>query len=133
MNDEKAVKKTDAHVAKANEAVKKAAVTAALKATIEADNEIAQRNAEKEYIVQKKKHMLERCKKDKKVTFVGNKIYAQYFGKTYTFLYNGIPVTVKFDGSKQEFPEFIAKKIQDKIYRVSEDSTPKDIVEDRTK
>lgn len=129
----KSTSKKDTSVEKADAALKNAAATAALKAAVEANNEISQREAEKTYILEKKKHMLTRCKNDRVVKFTGQKIFAQFFGEIYTFLYNGIPVTVKFDGSTQEFPEFVYNKIMDKISAVSESNTPKDIIEDRTK
>lgn len=113
-------------------AMQEMAVTAALKASIETSSELAIRKAEREYINGKKKHMLNRCKNDTVVKFVGNKIYAPYFGETYTFLYNTIPVTVKFDGSTQEFPKFIYDMIQKKIQAVSELSVPKEEIEDRS-
>lgn len=119
-------------VKKANDALKTAAATAALKAAIDANNEISEKEAEKTYIKEKMKFMLSKCKNDKVVKFRGDKIYAQFFGKEYTFLYNAVPVTIKFDGSVQEFPEFIYNKIMEKIHEVSESNTPKVVIEDRT-
>lgn len=119
-------------VKKTNDALKTAAATAALKAAIDANNEISEKEAEKTYIKEKMKFMLSKCKNDKVVKFRGDKIYAQFFGKEYTFLYNAVPVTIKFDGSVQEFPEFIYNKIMEKIHEVSESNTPKVIIEDRT-
>ena len=75
---------------------------------------------------------LDKCKNDEVMKFRGDKIYAPFFGKVYTFLYNAIPVTVKFDGSVQEFPKFIYDKIMEKIHEVSESNTPKVEIEDRT-
>ena len=118
-------------VRKADEAMKNAAANAALKAAIEANSEISMKEAEKTYIIEKKKVMLEKCKKDDVVDFVGQKIFAQYFGPVYTFLFNAIPVTVKFDGSIQKFPRFIAEKINQKIKDVSEANTNKVDIEYR--
>ena len=118
-------------VKKANDALKNAAATAALKAAIDANSELSIKEAEKIYIKEKMKFMLDKCKKDKVVKFRGDKIYAQFFGKEYTFLYNPIPVTIKFDGSVQEFPEFIYNKIVEKIHEVSESNTPKEVIDDR--
>lgn len=118
-------------VSKADEAMKNAAANAALKAAIEANTEMSIKEAEKTYIIEKKKVMLEKCKSDDVVDFVGQKIFAQYFGPVYTFLYNTIPVTVKFDGSTQKFPRFIADKINQKIKEVSESNTNKVEIEYR--
>lgn len=113
------------NVKKANEAMQTAAATAALKAAINANSELATKEAEKTYIIEKKKFMLNKCKEDDTVEFVGLKLYANYFGPVYTFLYNGIPVTVKFDGSKQTFPRFIYEKVMQKINEVSDANTNK--------
>lgn len=120
-------KEENSSVSKSNEALQNAAATAALKAAIEANTNIALSEAERTYVVEKKRDMLNKCKNDEVVKFVGQKIYAQYFGPVYTFMYNTIPVTVKFDGSTQEFPRFVYNKIVEKINLVSEESTPKDI------
>lgn len=125
-------KATSKSVKKADDALKNAAATAALKAAIDANNDISEKEAEKTYIKEKMKFMLDKCKNDKVVKFRGDKIYAEIFGKEYTFLYNAIPVTIKFDGSVQEFPEFIYNKIMEKIHEVSESNTPKTVIENRT-
>lgn len=119
-------------VKKANDALQNAAATAALKAAIDANNELSEKEAEKVYIKEKMKFMLDKCKSDDVVEFRGDKIYAQYFGKVYTFLYNAVPVTIRFDGSVQKFPRFIYEKIMEKIHEVSESNTPKVNIEDRT-
>lgn len=124
---------TNKNVTKADEAMKNAAATAALKAAVDANNEISQREAEKSYILEKKKFMLNKCKNDNVVEFVGQKIFANYFGPVYTFLYNTIPVTVKFDGSKQKFPRFIYDRLMEKINEVSDSNTNVVEIEDRTK
>ena len=119
-------------VKKVNDALQNAAATAAIKAAIDANSELSANEAEKVYIKEKMNFMLQKCKNDEVVQFRGDKIYAQYFGKVYTFLYNAIPVTVRFDGSVQEFPKFIYDKIMEKIHEVSESNTPKVQIEDRT-
>lgn len=124
-------KETNKGVKKADDALKNAAATAALKAAIDANSELSIKEAEKIYIKEKMKFMLDKCKKDKVVKFRGETIYAQFFGKEYTFLYNAVPVTIKFDGSIQEFPEFIYNKIVEKIHEVSESNTPKEVIDDR--
>lgn len=119
-------------VKKADDALKNAAATAALKAAIDANTELSVKEAEKTYIKEKMKFMLDKCKSDEVVEFRGDKIYAPYFGKVYTFLYNAIPVTIRFDGSVQKFPKFVFDKIMEKIHEVSESNTPKVQIEDRT-
>ena len=125
-------KSTSKSVKKADDALKNAAAVAALKAAVDANNEISEKEAERTYIKEKMNYMLNRCKNDEVVKFRGDKLYAQYFGREYTFLYNAIPVTIKFDGTVQEFPKFIYDKIMEKIHEVSESNTPKVEIEDRT-
>lgn len=123
--------KTMESVVKADKAMKEAAATAALKAAVEANNEIAIKEAEKTYITEKKKFMLNKCKEDEEVEFVGQKIFANYFGPVYTFLYNTVPVTIKFDGSKQKLPRFIYNFVMNKINEVSDSNTNKVEIEER--
>ena len=132
IKKETLTKENSRGVKKADDALKTAAATAALKAAIDANNEISEKEAEKIYIKEKMNFMLQKCKSDEVVKFRGDKIYAPYFGKVYTFLYNAIPVTVRFDGSVQEFPKFIYDMIMNKIHEVSESNTPKVQIEDRT-
>lgn len=123
--------KTNKSVKKADEAMQNAAASAALKAAIEANSELATKEAEKTYIIEKKKFMLNKCKEDEEVEFVGQKIFANYFGPVYTFLYNTVPVTVRFDGSKQKFPKFIYDRLMEKINEVSDSNTKKENIEYR--
>ena len=50
-----------------------ASATVALKAAIEANSAVALNTAEKTYSIEKRRHMLTRCKNDKEVPFVVNK------------------------------------------------------------
>ena len=124
--------KENVSVKKAEAAMQNAAASAALKAAIDANSEIASKEAEKSYILEKRKFMLNKCKDDDVVEFTGNKIFANYFGKVYTFLYNTIPVTIRFDGTKQKFPRFIYDRIVEKIDEVSDSNTNVVDIEDRT-
>ena len=109
-----------------------AAAQAALKSVVETNSEIAVREAEKAYFLEKKKHMLEKCKKSKPRTITVPKLYASYIGKFYTFTYNCIPVTVYPDGKPHEYPGFIADKIEKKLAKIAASNTYKELVDDRT-
>lgn len=109
-----------------------AAAQAALKSVVETNSEIAIREAEKAYFLEKKNHMLEKCKKSKPRTIVVPKLYAEYIGKFYTFSYNCIPVTVYPDGKPHEYPGFIADKIEKKLAKIAASNTYKELIEDRT-
>lgn len=108
-----------------------AAATMALKSAIAANSEMAIRDAEKAYAIEKQKNMLYRCKNDRVVTRTVSRLYATYLGKVYTFAYNGIPVTIYCDGKPHEYPEFVAKHIDDKLNRISESNTYKELIEEK--
>lgn len=120
-------KKVDKSVDKVREDSIKAAATKAMETAIIQEAAKASTAADKSYIIEKKRHMLSKCKSDKKVDFYGDKLYAPYLGKSYTFLYNTIPVTVRFDGTTQKFPEFIVKKIQQILRETTEANTYKEV------
>ena len=80
---------------------------------------------DKNYMQTHTNAMLSICKNDKKVKVLCDKIYALYFGKVFTFVINCVPVTVRFDGTIQEFPERVAKAIQRKMVAVSNSNFPK--------
>jgi len=103
-----------------------AAAAQAVKTAASANAELALRESERIYAQEKRTHMLTRCKSEPVVTITPSKMYANIFGSTYSFYYNGIPVTVKFDGTPQQFPRFIANKIQEKILKTADANTPKD-------
>ena len=108
-----------------------AAATAALKAAIDTNNEIAIRESEKAYFIEKQRNMLNRCKNDEVVTRTISKLYAPIIGNVYTFALNGIPVTVYCDGKPHEYPKFIAETIDRKINEISESNTYKEVIDER--
>lgn len=110
-----------------------AAAQSALKAVVDANSEIAIREAEKAYFLEKKNHMLSKCKNSKKKTITVPKLYADIIGKFYTFSYNCIPVTVYPDGKPHEYPEFIANKIEKKLAKIAASNTYQELIDDRTK
>jgi hypothetical protein len=71
------------------------------------------------------KNFLQKLKNEPKRKIFCSKAYAPYFGTTYTALLNTVPVTVKFNGTEQEFPESVANWLQDKFLRVTESNVPK--------
>lgn len=108
-----------------------AAATAALKVAIETNNEIAIKESEKAYFIEKRNHMLNRCKNDEIVERTISKLYAPIIGKVYTFAYNGVPVTVYCDGKPHKYPKFIAEKIDKKLAKISESNTYKEVIDER--
>ena len=108
-----------------------AAANAALKAAITANTEMSAREAEKAYIAEKKRTMIEKCKNDEVVTRTISKLYAPILGKTYSFYLNGFVVTVYCDGKPHKYPKFVAEAIDRKLNKISESNTYKEVIEDR--
>ena len=108
-----------------------AAAAMALKTAIAANSAMAAREAEKTYALEKQQYMLNKCKNDRVVTRTISRLYAPYLGKVYTFFYNGIPVTIYCDGKPHEYPEFVAQHIDEKLNRISESNTYKELIEEK--
>lgn len=125
------VEPVEVKVDPAAEAQAKAAANAALKAAIDANTEMSAREAEKVYVTEKKKHMMDRCKTDEVVTRTISKLYAPILGKTYSYYYNGLVVTVYCDGKPHKYPKFVAENIDRKLNSISEANTYKEVIEDR--
>lgn len=94
------------------------------------DVEISERMARKreadiEYMSSYTQQFLQRLKNEPARRIMCSKAYANYFGTTYTALYNTVPVTVKFDGTEQVFPESVANWLLDKFIKVTESNIPK--------
>ena len=87
--------------------------------------------AERIYVAEKKKHMMNRCKTDEVVTRTISKLYAPILGKTYSYYYNGLVVTVYCDGQPHKYPKFVAENIDKKLNSISEANTYKEVIEDR--
>ena len=127
----KKVTKVEPQIDPAAEAQAKAAANAALKAAIDANTEMSAREAERTYVAEKKKHMMNRCKTDEVVTRTISKLYAPILGKTYSYYYNGLVVTVYCDGKPHKYPKFVAENIDKKLNSISEANTYKEVIEDR--
>lgn len=70
---------------------------------------------------------IERLKKETKVKVYGNEIFQDQLGEVYTFLLNGLPVTIKFDGTYQAYPESVAKLLENKLSEIAKANTRKTI------
>ncbi len=70
---------------------------------------------------------IERLKKETKVKVYGNEIFQDQLGEVYTFLLNGLPVTIKFDGTYQAYPESVAKLLEHKLSEIAKANTRKTI------
>jgi len=71
--------------------------------------------------------LIKKYKNEPKVEVIGSKLYKKHLGSVYTFTYNGFPVSIKFDGTPQEFPQTIAKVINRKLNEISEANSPKEV------
>jgi hypothetical protein len=56
----------------------------------------------------------------------GSKIHKETMGDRWTFLYNGVPVSINFDGTWQEFPEPIADFIEKQLEATAVANAPKE-------
>lgn len=70
---------------------------------------------------------LDKLRKEPKVKVWGNTLYKDFLGDVYTFLYQDYPVTIKFDGTWQEYPETIAKILTEKLDAAANANTSKEI------
>jgi len=70
---------------------------------------------------------IQKLKNEPRVKVYGNEIFQDQLGETYTFLLNGLPVSIKFDGSYQEYPESVAKHIEAKLSQIAKANTRKNI------
>lgn len=56
----------------------------------------------------------------------GSKVYKETMGDRWTFLFNGIPVSISFDGTWQEFPGPIADYIEKALEEIAVANSPKE-------
>lgn len=66
-----------------------------------------------------------KLKAEPRVKVLGNEIFQSQLGEVYTFLFNGLPVTIKFDGTYQEYPESVAKLLESKLSEIARANTRK--------
>lgn len=69
---------------------------------------------------------IQKLMKEPKRTVVGNEVYKTALGSVWTFSYNGYPVTLRFDGTEQQYPETIARAIERKLLKIARSIQPKE-------
>jgi|LGOV01.1.fsa_nt_gb hypothetical protein len=74
-------------------------------------------------IKKQERTIAQKLNSEKKVGVMGLEIYAQYLGTTYTFLLNGIPVSIKLNGTEQFYPESVAKLLKNKLNAIGRSNT----------
>lgn len=79
----------------------------------------------KKTLQEQNRDFVTKLKKEKKVKVLGNELYKTHQGDALSFLYNGIPVYLPFDGEYHIFPETLAKVIERKLKLISIANTPK--------
>ena len=62
-----------------------------------------------------------------KVKVYGNPMFVPSLGETYTFLYNGNPVSIDFDGEYHEYPKVIAELLEKKLAATARANTSKTV------
>lgn len=73
---------------------------------------------------------LKKLRNEPRVKIRGDKNLKTHFGDVLTFTFNGLPVTVRFDGSYQEFPESIAREIEFKLEAFNDDTVAKEQIDE---
>lgn len=69
---------------------------------------------------------VQKLMKEPKRTIVGSEVYKTALGSVWTFSYNGYPVTLRFDGTEQKYPETIANAIERKLAKIARSIQPKE-------
>lgn len=70
---------------------------------------------------------IQKLRTEPRVKVFGNQIFRDQLGETYTFLVNGLPVSINFDGTYQEYPKSIAELLEDKLSRIAKANTRQNI------
>ena len=75
------------------------------------------------------KKMKRQLMKEPMVKVNGNPMYRPFLGKEYTYMFNDISVTIKFDGNDYFYPKSIANNLNQKLAKIAVSNTPTDINE----
>jgi len=59
----------------------------------------------------------------------GNPMFKSYLGKEYTYMFNNIEVTIRFDGKDYFYPKSIAENLTSKLAEIAVANTPVDTYE----
>lgn len=70
---------------------------------------------------------ISKINKETRVKVYGNPMFVPSLGEVYTFLYNGNPVSIEFNGEYQEYPETIAKLLEKKLAATARANTSKNV------
>lgn len=73
---------------------------------------------------------LRKLEAEPKVKITGQRVYRTHFGDALTFTFNGLPVTVYFDGTTKSYPQSIANEIMAKLEAFSEDMVAKETIDE---
>lgn len=68
---------------------------------------------------------IEKLKKEKFVEIVGSTMYKAYLGDFYTYLFNGVPVTIRFNGTAQKFRKSIAEDLNKRLNEIANSKSKK--------
>ena len=86
--------------------------------------------AKKKRIIEQDKAALAKLAAEPKVKLIGDTLYKEKLGDSYSFLFNGRIVGIRFDGSVQEYPKTIADLLLKKLSAISKASTQVEINEE---
>ena len=71
--------------------------------------------------------LVKKYRNEPKVQVLGAQLYKQFIGDRLTYTLNGFPVSIKFDGTWQEYPASVAKNLQQKLADIAEAHAPKNV------
>ena len=74
--------------------------------------------------------LLTKLSKEPKVKMKVPKYFKAHFGDVLTFTFNGLPVTVYFNDTMQEFPQSIAQEIETKLSAFGDNMVELDITDE---
>lgn len=85
---------------------------------------VAKRQQDTEDIKDLNRSFAEKLAREPKIPYTPPKYYADIMGKVYPFALNGHTIVVRFDGTKQYFPETVYNFLIKKLGRILDESTP---------
>lgn len=73
------------------------------------------------------KSLIARLRSEPKRKVHGSEAFKSSLGTVWTWLYCGYPVSIRFDGTYQEFPETIANALERKLANIARNISSKEV------
>ena len=72
---------------------------------------------------------LKKIAAEPRVDVRGEKMFRTHFGDVLSFTFNGLPITIRFDGTVQSFPKSVAEEIMLKLEAFRENQVALDVTD----